>query len=150
VTWLAWARSSALRLTGAAFRGLNHGRVSVGQMNEVIQNALQTDRVIDITTTGRSSGKPRRLEMWFHNVDGIIYITGTPGSRDWYANLLGDPSFVFHLKESAQADLAARATLITATDERRPVLEVITERVNATAPLDEWVEHSPLVRVEFI
>lgn len=118
-------------------------------MNEITQKALRTDRTIDITTTGRTSGQPHRLEMWFHNVDGIIYITGTPGSRDWYANLLADPSFVFHLKESAQADLAARATLITAADERRPVLEVITERVNATAPLEEWVERSPLVRVEF-
>jgi hypothetical protein len=119
-------------------------------MDELIDKALETDRTIDITTTGRNSGHPRRLEMWFHNVEGIVFISGTPGTRDWYANLVAEPSFVFHLKESAQADLAARATPITATAERRPVLAVVTERVNATAPLDEWVERSPLVRVEFV
>ena len=29
--------------------------------------------------------------------------------RDWHANLLATPQFTFHLKESLQADLAARA-----------------------------------------
>ena len=119
-------------------------------MNDVIQKALKTDRTIDITTTGRNSGRSRRIEMWFHNVDGTVYITGTPGTRDWYANLVANPSFFFHLKESTQADLAAVATPITAAAQRRPILEVITERVNATAPLDEWLERSPLVRVEFV
>jgi len=88
--------------------------------------------------------------MWFHNVDGTIYITGTPGTRHWYANLLADPYFVFHLKETTKADLTARATPVTEAAERRPILGVITERVDATAPLDEWVERSPLVRVEFV
>ena len=118
-------------------------------MDELIQEALQIDRTIDITTTGRTSGKPWRLEMWFHNVDGAVFITGIPGTRDWYANLLADPSFVFHLKETTKADLTARATPITEAAERRPILEVITKRINATAPLDEWVDRSPLVRVEF-
>jgi hypothetical protein len=85
-------------------------------VDDVIQEALQTDRTIDITTTGRNSGQSRRIEIWFHNVDGAIYITGTPGTRDWYANLVTDPSFFFHLKESTQADLAARATPITVED----------------------------------
>jgi hypothetical protein len=118
-------------------------------MDELIQEALQKDRTIDITTTGRDSGQPRRIEMWFHYVDGIVYITGTPGTRDWYANLLADPSFVFHLKETTKADLTARATPVTEAPERRPILEVITKRLDASDPLDEWVDRSPLVRVEF-
>lgn len=119
-------------------------------MQEAVRRALETDRTIDITTTGRNSGQTRRIEMWFHYVEGIVYITGTPGTRDWYANLLADPSFVFHLKETTKADLTARATPITETSERRPILEVITKRVDASDPLDEWVERSPLVRVEFV
>jgi len=118
-------------------------------MQEAVLRALEIDRTIDITTTGRNSGEPRRIEMWFHNVDGVVFITGTPGTRDWYANLSADPSFVFHLKETTTADLTARATPITAAAERRPILEVITERVDASDPLDEWVDRSPLVRVEF-
>ena len=66
-------------------------------MNDQIRDALAKDRVIDITTTGRVSGEPRRKEIWFHNLDGNLYITGTPGKRDWYANLVAHPEFTFHL-----------------------------------------------------
>jgi hypothetical protein len=118
-------------------------------MDELIQEALQIDRTIDITTTGRTSGEPRRIEMWFHNVDGAVFITRTPGTRNWYANLLADPSCVFHLKETTTADLTARATPVTEPNERRSILEVITKRVDASDPLDEWVDRSPLVRVQF-
>src|SRR6185503_17815302 len=62
-------------------------------MESRVRRALETERTIDITTTGRTSGRPRRIEMWFHNLDGRLYLTGTPGSRDWYANLLRHPAF---------------------------------------------------------
>ncbi len=48
-------------------------------MDETASRALATDRVIDITTTGRTSGAPRRIEIWFHRVGDTVYITGTPG-----------------------------------------------------------------------
>lgn len=60
-------------------------------IDDKIRRALQTDDTIDITTVGRKSGEPRRIEIWFRQVDGRIYITGTPGTRDWYANLLHNP-----------------------------------------------------------
>jgi hypothetical protein len=78
-------------------------------LTDEIKQALAKDRVIDMTTTGRTSGQPRRKETWFHNIDGQVYLTGTPGKRDWYANMVAHPAFTFHLKESAMADLAARA-----------------------------------------
>ena len=43
-----------------------------------VQQALTTGQVIDITTIGRKSGQLRRIEIWFHNLDGRLYITGTP------------------------------------------------------------------------
>ena len=67
-------------------------------MNAVIRQALAKDLVIDITTTGRRSGALRRLEIWFHEIEGRWYITGSPGKRDWHANLLATPQFTFHLK----------------------------------------------------
>ncbi len=38
-------------------------------MNEQVRQALDRGRVIDITTIGKKSGQPRRLEIWFHNLD---------------------------------------------------------------------------------
>ncbi len=116
-------------------------------MDAAIQRALETDRTIDITTTGRKSGQPRRKEIWFHNVAGRIYITGTPGKRDWYANLMANPQFTFHLKGSLKADIPARARPIRDDAERRDVLGVITGRVGHQGDLEKWVKESPLVEV---
>lgn len=112
-----------------------------------IEAALAADRTIDITTTGRRSGKEHRIETWFHNVEGELYLTGSPGTRDWYANLLAEPAFTFHLKQSTTADLAATAEAITDRSERERILRVVHERVRSSATLDDWLERSPLVRV---
>jgi deazaflavin-dependent oxidoreductase (nitroreductase family) len=122
-----------------------------GTEKERIQAALETDRTIDITTIGRKSGQPRRIEMAFHRVDGTIYLTGTPGKRDWYANLVANPDFTFHLKRSVTADLPARATPITDPATRRAVLARILERdrPDRAKDLDTWVKQSPLVAVSF-
>jgi deazaflavin-dependent oxidoreductase (nitroreductase family) len=117
-------------------------------MNDQIRQALERDQVIDITTTGKTSGQPRRKEIWFHNLDGDLYITGTPGKRDWYANMVAHPEFTFHLKQSAQADLLARATPITDPAERRAVLSRILAKLDRNDNVDDWVAHSPLVAVK--
>ncbi len=122
-------------------------------MDESIKHALANGLTCDITTTGRTSGKPRRIEIWYFVLEGRVYITGTPGPRDWYANLLAQPHIVFHIKEGAQADLPAHATPITDAAERRRILGAVM-RSNSwfraqSYDLDAWVAASPLVAVEF-
>lgn len=116
-------------------------------MDKEVEGALERDLTIDITTKGRKTGLPRRIEIWFHNLDGRLYITGTPGSRGWYADLVADPEFTFHLKHSAQADLPARARPIVQPAERREVLTRIIQKLDGYRDLDEWVKSSPLVEV---
>ena len=116
---------------------------------ERVRNALAKDRTIDITTTGRTSGLPRRIETWFYRVDDQIYLTGSPGRRDWYANLLATPDFIFHLKQSAEADLPARATPITDPADRCMIFRRILSDLDGTEDLEAWLEGSPLVAVEF-
>ncbi|QNO37925.1 nitroreductase family deazaflavin-dependent oxidoreductase [Protaetiibacter sp. SSC-01] len=116
-------------------------------------------RTIDITTTGAKSGRPRRIEIWFYRVDGEIYLTTTPASRDWYANLRATPDFTFHLKNGVRADLAARAEPVLEPEERRRVFAAIIDDLNQprhsdylaqpVEPLDAWMSGSPLVRVHF-
>jgi deazaflavin-dependent oxidoreductase (nitroreductase family) len=124
-------------------------------MNNEAVKALGSDRIIDITTTGRQSGQPRRIEIWFHRVDGKYYITGTPGRpRSWYANLVAHPSFTFHLKQSATADLPATARPVTDPAEREKVLAGILASLSdvpsvAEQALADWVAGSPLVEVIF-
>src|ERR1700749_1083632 len=122
--------------------------------NEAAQ-ALASDRVIHITTTGRQGGQPRRIEIWYHRVDGKYYIPGTRGRpRSWYANLVAHPAFTFHLKESATADLQATARPVTDPAEREqeltPILASLAESVSAaTRAPAAWMSSSPLVEVTF-
>ena len=118
-------------------------------MQAAIQRALGQDRVIDITTLGRQSGQPRRVEIWFHNLDGQVHITGLPGRRDWYANLLANPRFTFHLKTSVVADLPARAVAVTDPEQRRAILTRILDNLGRQNALEAWVTDSPLVAVTF-
>ena len=117
-------------------------------MDDAVATALERDRVVDITTTGRHSGKAHRLEIWIHHLGGRHYITGTPGPRAWYANLVADPRFVLHLKESATADLPASAGRSPATAERREVFGELLPGLPFETKPDEWLERSPLVEVE--
>lgn len=117
-------------------------------MDEQVKQALERDRTIDITTTGRKTGLPRRIEIWFHNLDGHLYITGLPGHRDWYANMVANPDFTFHLKGSVKADLPARARPITDEAKRKEVLSKIIRGLGEGRDLQAWVEGSPLVEVE--
>ena len=118
-------------------------------LNANVQEALEKDLIIDITTTGRKSGDPRRVEIWFHNLDGILYIAGLllPGSRAWYANILKDPRLTFHLKGTTKADLPALATPITDAAERHKVLERICDNLGEPELLEARVAESPLIRV---
>ena len=122
-------------------------------METVVAQALASGLTCDITTTGRTSGQPRRIEIWYFMIDEHVYLTGTPGRRDWYANLLQHTRFTFHVKEGAQADLPAHATPITEPAERRHIMGQVFQRnrwfASQEFSLDAWVAGSPLVRVEF-
>lgn len=122
-------------------------------MEPNVAHTLQRGGVVDITTTGRKSGQPRRIEINFHHLDGEFFITGRPGrKRDWMANLVTNPDFTLHLKHGVEADLNARAAEVTDRDERTSIIfRILTESWN-TEPdqvrniLDRWVEAAPLVR----
>ena len=47
-------------------------------MDEQIRRSLSRGHRIDITTTGRKTGRSRRIEIVFHNIDGHLIITGSP------------------------------------------------------------------------
>lgn len=119
-------------------------------MDEAVQRGLENDRTIDITTIGRRSGEPRRIEIWRYRYGGRTFLSGSPGTRDWYANLVAHPGFTYHLKGSVQADLDAVARPITDQAERREVIAGILEDLGrGSGNLEEWVTSSPLAEVEF-
>ena len=119
------------------------------EIRDRVLTALAMGGVVDITTRGRRSGEPRRIEIVFFNLGGRVVISGLPGKRGWYANLLADPQFTFHVKRGVEADLPATARPITDQAERRALLTPITRQWRREAQLDRFLADSPLVEVTF-
>jgi len=116
-------------------------------MDDAIRTALHHSQVIDLTTTGRRTGRPRRIEIFLHNDDGLLFISGMPRAdrtRDWIHNITADPHVVVHLKQSVVADVPALARVVTDPDERRPLIEAAARRWRRT-DVDDMVLHSPLI-----
>jgi F420H(2)-dependent quinone reductase len=117
------------------------------------------DRTVDITTFGRRSSQPRRIEIWFYRYGDKVYLSGLPGRRDWYANLLEDPRLVFHFKRrDLHADLPAAAKIITDTLVKREIFEHFVAdmnqshnpaRIQQPTLVADWLAGSPLVEVIF-
>jgi deazaflavin-dependent oxidoreductase (nitroreductase family) len=114
-----------------------------------IRRALGRGHTIDITTTGRRTRAPRRIEIVFHNIAGRLFISGMPSrrTRAWIHNLRADPHMTFHLKGAVRADLPARARVIDDEEERRQVMPHIA-RAWRRNDVDNMVAYSPLIEVE--
>lgn len=118
---------------------------------DLVRGELADDLTVDITTIGRRSGLPRRIEIWMLDLDGRFFITGTSGARDWFANVCADPHLVVHLKRHAHTDLPALATRVDNLTLRRAVLEdSVAAWYRGQEPLDELVANAPMVEVVFV
>lgn len=119
-------------------------------MNADVKTALDHSQVIDLTTTGRRSGEPRRIEIFIHNLDGRLVISGMPApgrTRAWIHNVQADPRVVLHYKgrgPGAPADVEGTARVVTDEAERRELLAGVARNWNRT-DVDEMVAHSPLM-----
>lgn len=116
-------------------------------MDDRIRRALSRGHTIDLTTTGRRTGQPRRIELVFHAIDGRIYISGMPGfPRSWLANIRADSRVILHLKGPVQADLPSIATEVTEPLERRRIMERVAHNWGRT-DVDRMMVQSPLIVV---
>jgi deazaflavin-dependent oxidoreductase (nitroreductase family) len=117
---------------------------------DAIRRLLARGGLIDITTTGRRTGRPRRVEIVFHNVDGRIVISGLPRAdrkRDWLLNLEADPHMTIHLKGMLAADLPATARVINDPAERRSTSEKIIRQAWPRMDLEAMTAYSPMIEV---
>jgi deazaflavin-dependent oxidoreductase (nitroreductase family) len=117
-------------------------------MNDAIRAALTQGGLIDLTTTGRRTGEPRRVEIVFHAIDGRIVISGMPRreKRAWLANIEADPRVTIHLKRDVVADLPGAARVVTDEAERRALLAHVA-RTWGRDDVEVMVRDSPLIEV---
>ena len=79
--------------------------------NNEFSQALKSSREIDLTVTGRKSGREISLPVWFVQEGEKLYLVPVTGSdSDWYKNVLKEPQI--HLATGG-AQLTARAAPVT-------------------------------------
>ena len=79
-----------------------------------------------LTTTGRRTGRPHRIEIWFGVAEGIMYlISGNGPGADWFMNLRADPEVRIEVADEMRL---ATARVVTDAVERRLVGEIMREK----------------------
>ena len=64
-----------------------------------------------LTTTGRRTGGPHRIEIWFALGDGVVYLLSGGGDRsDWVRNLEVSPDVVLEIGGEARTTQARVVT----------------------------------------
>lgn len=64
-----------------------------------------------LTTTGRVSGQPRRIEIWFAIDEDTLYMLSGGGDRsDWVKNLRREPAVTVEIGDGKFAGLARVVT----------------------------------------
>ena len=125
--------------------------MKVQNLEAAAREALSIDMVVDITTIGRRSGQPRRIEIWCHLMDGQLFLAASPGPRSWYANLFANSDVVLHLKDQVKEDIAVSARPVTEEAERRDVFTRLAAqsafRQGQGLDVEPWVAGSKLVEL---
>jgi len=118
-------------------------------MDPAVAASLHRSQVIDLTTTGRQSGEPRRIEIFLHSLDGQLVICGMPRAdrqRAWLLNVAANPAVTLHLKDGLSADVPGVARVVTDPAERHVLLAGVARNWGRT-DLDAMLAYSPLLVV---
>jgi deazaflavin-dependent oxidoreductase (nitroreductase family) len=104
-----------------------------------------------LTTTGRISGKPHEVEIWFALEGTTAYLMNgdskhEAGRADWVRNLLKQPAVRFRI---AGRDFEATGRVVTDADEDSMARRLLLEKyATAENPLETWGRVAVPVAIE--
>jgi deazaflavin-dependent oxidoreductase (nitroreductase family) len=98
-----------------------------------------------LTTTGRVTGRPHTIEIWFVVEDGSAWLFTEPdGDTDWVRNLRREPRVKLRVGAN---EVNARAEVVEVS-RNAAVRSAVAERYqNADDGLDDWAREALVVRV---
>ncbi len=102
-----------------------------------------------LTTTGRKSGEPRTIEIWFALENGVLYMLAGSGSKaDWVRNLQKQPSVQVRIGETTYS---GRARVVERGEEdalaRRLLVDKYTPKYSGE--LESWGREALPVAIDF-
>ena len=101
-----------------------------------------------LTTIGRRTGRPHRIEIWFAAHDGRLYLlSGGRERSDWVRNLQANAHVTVELGDETHAGVAG--VLQPGTDEDQRARELLVGKYREGDNLDEWGRTALPVAIEF-
>lgn len=102
-----------------------------------------------LTTTGRTSGKQRTIELWFGlEGDTVYFLSGGGDSAQWVKNLQADPSVAVRLGKKTYP---GEARLIEDNEEDARARRMLAAKYQGWKPgkrLSGWANNSLAVAVD--
>jgi deazaflavin-dependent oxidoreductase (nitroreductase family) len=100
-------------------------------------NTFGSEPFCYLTTTGRLTGQPRTIEIWFALSDGTLYmLSGNRDGADWVKNALRQPRVTIKIRESS---FDARARMMKDNSEDALARRLLYEKYS---PSEEWARTS--------
>ena len=109
---------------------------------------LAGDDFAYLTTTGRRTGTPHTIEIWFGVDQDVVYVMGGGREKsDWTQNLLADPNVRIRIREH-EWDAVARVVEADTEEDPRVRELVRTKYANADDDLVGWARRALPVAFE--
>lgn len=107
---------------------------------------LAAEDVCYLTTTGRVTGRPHRVEIWFALHSRTLYLLHEGGMADWMKNMAHQPSVTVSIQEVV---LTGKARLIEDREEDALARQLLGEKYQSSEDdLTEWLKGSASVAVD--
>lgn len=102
-----------------------------------------------LTTTGRVTGKPHEIEIWFGLRGSALYLlSGGMDRSDWVKNLLKNPSVTVRI---GKRRFKAKARLVEDEEEEMTARNMLADKYHerrANGSLSKWARTALVVRID--
>lgn len=101
-----------------------------------------------VTTTGRATGKPHRIEIWFaaaRDADTIYLLSGGRARADWVRNLVASPRCTV---EIGGAKFVGDGRVVEGTDEDEVARTLVHDKYADGDDLASWRQSSLPVAID--
>jgi deazaflavin-dependent oxidoreductase (nitroreductase family) len=109
---------------------------------------VPSDDYCYLTTTGRRSGRPHRIEIWYAADGDTLYLLAGGGPKsDWVQNVSADPTVVVELDGTVHN---ARGRVVVDSDEARRARSLVFDKysVRYNGDLTSWREEALPVAID--
>ena len=117
--------------------------------NELLSH-LKNESYCYLTTTGRVTGNPHEIEIWFGLKETTLYLlSGNMDRSDWVKNLLKDPSVTVRI---ADQTFKATARLVTDKQEEMSARNMVADKYNerkVNGSLSNYARSALVVGIDF-